>query len=146
MSNLPAVNASIDELERAGADRTLPHIARQDRQGRPARSRQPAAQERPAGLSAMYIFKIPPCFCADAGSGAIKATRNAAAAARAQIFRFIYRPPKLLVEPDVFHAPAVVDAVGHQRQPLDPGLPAGASGRVVEDRPDPRLGEDALDR
>ena len=47
----------------------------------------------------------------------------------------------LIVEPDVFHAPAVVDAVGHQCQALDPGLPAGGAGRVVEDRPDPRLGE-----
>src|SRR5205823_57713 len=36
-------------------------------------------------------------------------------------------------------------AVGHQRQPLDPGFTAGGSGRVVQYRADPRLGEDALD-
>src|SRR5205807_695062 len=51
----------------------------------------------------------------------------------------------LFVEPDVFHAPAVIDAIGHQCQALDPGLPAGGSGRVIEHRANTRLGEDALD-
>src|SRR5206468_12199069 len=40
----------------------------------------------------------------------------------------------LLVEPDVFHAPAVVDAVDHARQPLDEGLSAGRDARIEDDR------------
>src|SRR5712671_3885115 len=43
---------------------------------------------------------------------------------------------RLFVEPHVFEAPAIVDAVDHDRQTLDPGLPAGAAGRVKDDRPD----------
>src|SRR6516165_1870373 len=42
----------------------------------------------------------------------------------------------LFVEPDVFETPAVIDAVAHDRQPLDPGLPAGCPARVGDDRPD----------
>src|SRR5262249_27266353 len=45
------------------------------------------------------------------------------------------RTARLLVEPDVFHAPAVVDAVDHRRQPVDPGLPAGRGDPVENDRP-----------
>src|SRR6516162_7671879 len=51
----------------------------------------------------------------------------------------------LFVEPDVFHAPAVEDAVGHQAQVLDPGLPAGADSRVKKHRADLCLGEDPFD-
>jgi hypothetical protein len=51
----------------------------------------------------------------------------------------------LFVEPDVFHAPAVEDAVGHQAQVLDPGLPAGGDSRVKKHRADLCLGEDPLD-
>ena len=40
----------------------------------------------------------------------------------------------LLVEPDVFHAPAVVDAVDHDREPLDIGLLAGRAARIEDDR------------
>src|SRR5262249_23949917 len=39
------------------------------------------------------------------------------------------------VEPDVFHAPAIVLAVHHDGQPLNLGLIAGAKPRVVDDRP-----------
>src|ERR1700720_3828394 len=39
----------------------------------------------------------------------------------------------LFIQPDVFEAPAIVDAVDHYRQALDPGLPAGAAGRVKDD-------------
>src|SRR6202040_915757 len=42
----------------------------------------------------------------------------------------------LFIQPDVFEAPAIVDAVDHYRQALDPGLPAGAAGRVEDDRAD----------
>src|SRR5271168_1816287 len=41
----------------------------------------------------------------------------------------------LLVEPDVFEAPAVIDAVDHRRQPLDVRLPAGRSAVVPNYRP-----------
>src|ERR1700730_5246481 len=51
----------------------------------------------------------------------------------------------LLVAPDVFHAPAVVDAVGHQRQVFDPGPPAGGAGRIEKHRAHARLREDTLD-
>jgi hypothetical protein len=45
----------------------------------------------------------------------------------------------LLVEPDVFHAPAVEDAVGHDRPPLDMRLPAGRAAVVKNDRPSASL-------
>src|SRR5260370_35861910 len=55
------------------------------------------------------------------------------------VWRFLVadQPGALLfVEPDVFEAPAIVDAVDHDRQTLDPGLPAGAAGRVKDHRAD----------
>ena len=45
------------------------------------------------------------------------------------------RPAGLSVEPDVFHAPAVEDAVGRDRQPFDIGLPTGCTAPVEDDRP-----------
>src|SRR6516164_1475678 len=51
----------------------------------------------------------------------------------------------LFVEPDIFHAPAVEDAVGHQGQVLDPGLPAGGDSRVKKHWADLFLGENPLD-
>jgi hypothetical protein len=45
------------------------------------------------------------------------------------------RPAGLSVEPDVFHAPAVEDAVGRDRQPFDIGLPTGCAAPVEDDRP-----------
>ena len=67
--------------------------------------------------------------------------------------RFIVPLPELpmcaaaraIVEPDVFHPPAVIDAVGHQGQVLDPGLPAGGARRVEQHWAHSRLGEYALD-
>src|SRR5579862_6958168 len=41
----------------------------------------------------------------------------------------------LLVEPGVFHAPAVEDAVDHDRHALDVWLHAGAAAAVEDDRP-----------
>src|SRR5438552_7660883 len=41
----------------------------------------------------------------------------------------------LFVEPDVLHAPAVEDAVDHDRQPLHMRLPAGRAAVVKDDRP-----------
>ena len=43
--------------------------------------------------------------------------------------------PGLFVEPDILHAPAVEEAVDHDRQPLDLRLPAGREAVVEEDRP-----------
>ena len=44
-----------------------------------------------------------------------------------------------MVEPDVFEAPAVVDAVDHHRQPLHLRLPAGREAFVSYDRARPLL-------
>ena len=52
---------------------------------------------------------------------------------------------RLFVQPDVFHAPAVVLAVDHDGQVLDPGLPAGGDSRVKKHRADLCLGENSLD-
>src|SRR5215472_10189582 len=44
-------------------------------------------------------------------------------------------PKELLVEPDVFDAPAVVDAIDHRRQTFHLGVPAGRAPRMKNDRP-----------
>src|SRR5215472_7478736 len=44
-------------------------------------------------------------------------------------------PTRLLVEPDVLHAPTVGDAVDHDRQPFHIGLPAAATSIVKNDWP-----------
>ena len=46
---------------------------------------------------------------------------------------------ELLVKPDVFHAPAVVDAIDHRRQTFHLGVPAGRAPRMKNDRPRPLL-------
>jgi hypothetical protein len=51
----------------------------------------------------------------------------------------------LSVEPDVFSAPAIVDAVAHQRQPLDVGLSTVTGGKIHDDRADAILSQLALD-
>src|SRR5437899_5577432 len=51
----------------------------------------------------------------------------------------------LFVEPDVFHAPAVEDAVDHDRQPLDMRLPAARAAVVKDDRPGAVFRQFALD-
>src|SRR5215475_2475148 len=52
---------------------------------------------------------------------------------------------RLLVEPDVFEAPAVVDAVDHRREPFDIMVATGRGSRVVNDRPGAVLGQPTLD-
>src|SRR5262245_57780508 len=52
----------------------------------------------------------------------------------------------LRVEPDILHAPAVEDAVDHDRQALDIGPLAGAAAAVENDRPHIVVGQLALDR
>src|SRR5215472_18271052 len=54
-------------------------------------------------------------------------------------------PNPLLVEPDVFHAPAVEDAVDHDRPALDMRLPAGRPAVVKNDRPGAVVGQFPLD-
>src|SRR4029077_18949197 len=49
------------------------------------------------------------------------------------------------VEPDVLHAPAVEDAVVHQGQPLDFGLPTGALAHEEDDRAYGVIDQPALD-
>ena len=43
----------------------------------------------------------------------------------------------LALEPDVFHAPAVEGAIGHDGQSLDAWLPAGRLSCVIDDWPRP---------
>src|SRR5262252_4842565 len=50
-----------------------------------------------------------------------------------------------LIEPEVFEAPAVVDAVDHRGESLDIRLPAGRSPRVVNDRAGTVLSQPTLD-
>jgi adenylate cyclase len=52
---------------------------------------------------------------------------------------------RLFVEPSVFHAPAVVDAIDHDREALDIGLPAGPRTGIKDDRPGAVLGQFAFD-
>src|SRR5438045_9539964 len=52
---------------------------------------------------------------------------------------------KLMVEPDVFHAPAIVDAVDHDGQPFDLGVPADAAAVEVDQRLGVVLGQPPLD-
>ena len=53
---------------------------------------------------------------------------------------------RLFVEPDVFHAPTVEDAVGRDRQPLDIGLPADGAAPIKYDRPGTVFGKPAFNR
>src|SRR6516162_11953376 len=50
-------------------------------------------------------------------------------------------PARLLVEPDILHAPAVGDAVDHDRQPFHMGLPAAGTSIVKDDRASTVLGQ-----
>src|SRR6516225_10271624 len=52
---------------------------------------------------------------------------------------------QLFVEPDVFEARAVVDAVDHLGHPFHPWLVADGTTRVIEDRPGIVFGELAFD-
>src|SRR5260221_10046924 len=56
-----------------------------------------------------------------------------------------HRGGGLLLEPDVFQAPAVVHAVNHRRQALDLRMPAGRAAGVEDDRPRPLLLQPLVD-
>jgi hypothetical protein len=52
----------------------------------------------------------------------------------------------LFIEPDVFPTIPVEDAVDHEGQPFDVGLPARPAARIEDDRPGAVLGQLAFDR
>src|SRR5947208_1789945 len=96
-----------------------------------------------AGLSGLYSLRMPPGFCASAGATAdAAATQMAAAIAchlyligalRHQIGQTWCSPGRaasLPVEPQIFVAIAVVDAVDHDGQALHLGVTAGGLARV----------------
>jgi len=110
-----------------------------------------------AGLSPEGIRRIPPGFWAKAEPLSHRLASNPPAAAKLRRFAFIrstlrgarglrasggliFGTRELLVEPDVFHAVAVVDAVDHGHEPLDIGLHAGPAARIEDDRPGAVLG------
>src|ERR1700732_2657654 len=75
-----------------------------------------------AGLSKCDSLSIPPCFWASVGAAAeIAVTRAPAAITHRKVIAIsLYLLLlRLLVEPDIFHAPAVVDAVDHDGQPFE---------------------------
>src|SRR6516165_2110648 len=99
---------------------------------------------------------MPPGFCANAASAPDTASSAPAATSARRfgpicryllMFTSALRAPRkrLLVEPDVFHPVAVVDAVDHGRQPLDIGLRAGPAARIKDDRPGALLGQPPFD-
>ena len=73
---------------------------------------------------------------------------NPTAPRRAHRRHYSARPrrPQLLVEPDIFQTPAVEQAVDHQRQSFDVGLPAGTAFRIEDDRAGAVFGKLSLDR
>src|SRR6266446_1315982 len=82
---------------------------------------------------------MPPDFCASAGPAiALRSAPRQWPPEFETSCSFLYlsfSSGRLFVEPDVFHAPAVVDAVDHQGQSLDIRLPAGRAAAVKDDRP-----------
>src|ERR1700720_3159743 len=102
-----------------------------------------------AGLSQCWIRKVPPDFCANAMLPLESASSRAPAAAQLDsIFPIIAFPPsarRLFIEPHIFHAVAVIDAVHHRRVALDVGMPAGAGAVVVNHRARHVLSQAALD-
>jgi hypothetical protein len=51
----------------------------------------------------------------------------------------------LFVEPNIFHAPAIEEAVGHLREPSDVWLPAGRALGIEQDRSGAIFSQLALD-
>src|SRR5262249_31540929 len=100
-----------------------------------------------AGLSRCATCRTPPGFCANAGAAAISANNSATLAASPRSFRIICFSlgGRLIVEPDVLHAPAVEQAVDHNRQTLDPGERAGCGTGVKNDRTDHFLCQHSFD-
>src|SRR6516162_858805 len=72
--------------------------------------------------------------------------RDDGAADATTIQRDRRRQRRLLVEPDVLHAIAVEDAVDHDRQPFDIGLPARPAPGIKDDWPGAVFGQLLFDR
>ena len=89
-----------------------------------------------AGLSRWDSFRMPPAFCASAGPPAAITASNALVKVITKSFNGLV-PFALFVEPDVFSAIAVENAIDHQRQPLDVRLPAGCAAGIEDDRTAP---------
>src|SRR5215470_1469587 len=93
---------------------------------------------------------MPPCFCASAALPPDNVSNKAPVLQIGEDDFPPWFPPclrgGLLVEPDVFHSIAVVDAVDHRHEPLDIGLLAGLATRIEDDRPGLLLGQAPFDR
>src|ERR1700738_2340998 len=105
------------------------------------------------------ILRTPPGFCARAAACIDRPASAPHASAMLRSLAFICLHPLrrvgspapcrglifdargLLVEPDVLHSVAVVDAVDHRHEPLDIGLRTGAAARIEDDRPRAVLGQ-----
>src|SRR5258708_21692610 len=113
-----------------------------------------------AGLSKCDILRMPPGCCAGASPAISKPNNEPDTASLAANRRIAMRLPSvgllrqsptffaarrsqeptadatglLLVQPDVFEAPAVEYAVDHDLQTLEPRLPAGRKAQVIDDR------------
>src|SRR5437773_2699431 len=61
------------------------------------------------------------------------------------VVQFVRGWTALFAEPDVVEPPAVVDAVDHRRQALDPWVPAGRAAHVEDDRPGALFLQSAVD-
>src|ERR1700736_1913011 len=111
-----------------------------------------------AGLAKSSICRMPPGFCASAGPAAVAAI-SSPAAMKPRSLCFMLRLPSqelaelvsasrargVFIEPDVFHPPAVVDAVDHDGQSFHIGLLAARANRIEQHRPDRGIRQFALD-
>src|SRR5262249_5412583 len=103
----------------------------------------PSSFPRQAGIQRSLLSAVAPCSLPGAS---LDPSRTAAPAGRSgnregddNALR------RLLVEPDVFHAPAVEMAVHHPGESLDPRLPADPTTGVEQDRPGDVRRQPALD-
>src|SRR5439155_16864611 len=96
------------------------------------------------GLSGSYILRMPPRFWAGAASLTASMQSSARAANGHSRNNGLIEFPRLQslrasvglpVEPHDFHAPAVVEAVDHDLQPLHLRLPTGRLDVVIDDWP-----------
>src|SRR5262249_48695526 len=104
------------------------------------------------GLSralALYAFRLtgPRCVCHERPRpGLGHSVGTGSAAGLFSPLCGVAEPHALFIEPDVFHAPAVENAIHHDGQPLDVGLLASAVAVVEDNWPGVVLGQFALYR
>src|SRR5260370_3684063 len=91
-----------------------------------------------AGLSKCDSLNTPPDFCAYAPPApAMAAVSTPSAATIRQVLVMLPSTAAAepsLVQPDIFHAPVVVDAVDHDGQPFELGDPAAAAALAADQR------------